>query len=68
MNISILKVYFKYTFKFEHKYINLECLPHVYMLLSLNILQVYFYVRKQICKLRKHTPSTQLRNILQLYF
>ena len=37
MNTSILKVYFEYTFKFEHKYINLESLPHVYMLLSLQV-------------------------------
>ena len=37
MNTSMLKVYFKYTFKFEHKYINLECLPRLYMLLSLQI-------------------------------
>ena len=37
MNTSMLKVYFKYTFKFEHKCINLESLHHVYMLLSLQV-------------------------------
>ena len=48
MNTSILKVYFKYTSKFEKKYINLENLlpvyfefEHKYMSLE-SLIEVYF--------------------------